>query len=193
MIRGEFEYHVTVPGPDAAALAAWAAERGVKFTHIVLARGEVRSQPMLTVRSEGTTVSVRAAAEAMADELQERGFDVVRLKLEASPFAEGVPVAAGPGCYFEHHVKLLLPPDADESALAALVIPHGAHLSRNARRIRDDGHHERFVTQRCLDDAAARLAALTQTLRAAHHRILSTEREYVVYDDRPSVDSGWIA
>jgi hypothetical protein len=148
---------------------------------------------MLTVRSEGTTAAVRAAAEAMADELRERGFDVVRLKLEASPFAEGVPVAAGPGCYFEHHVKLLLPPDTDESALAALVIPHGSHLCRNARRIRDDSHHERFVTQRCLDDAAARLAALTQTMRAAHHRILSTEREYVVYDDRPSVDSGWIA
>jgi hypothetical protein len=199
-----FEYHLTVSGDDAAAseLAAWAEECGVKFTHIVLARGETVSQPMLTVRADGTTESALADAEAMAAELSVAGFEVTRVKLEASPFADGVPATAEQAAaqpadrYFEHHLKLLLPPDADEAALADLVTPHGAHLSRNARRVREDGRVERFVTQRChrvgADRAVAEMDRLTETLRGAGHEIIGVEREYVLYDSRPSVDAGWI-
>jgi hypothetical protein len=192
MIRGVFECHVTVSGDDgaAAALAAWAGERGVKFTHIELARGEVRSQPMLTTRGEGTEISALEDARAVACALRDEGFEVVRVKVEASPFAQGVPAVADRDRYFEHHVKLLLPPGAEESALADLVIPHGAHLSRNARRIRADGRRERFVTQRCRDAAGERLDALTGALTG--YDVLSVEREYVVYDDRPSIDAGWL-
>lgn len=199
-----FEYHITVSGDDAAAarLAAWAGERGVKFTHIVLARGETTSQPMLTVRADGTAESVLADAEAMAGQLSVTGFEVTRMKLEASPFADGVPATAEQAAaqlvdrYFEHHLKLLLPPDADEAALADLVTPHGAHLSRNARRVREDGRAERFVTQRChqvgADRAVAELDRLAKTLSGAGHQIIDVEREYVLYDSRPSVDAGWI-
>ena len=201
-IVGDFEYHITASEADASALGWWADERDVKFTHILLARGETVSQPMLTVRANGTTASVLAEAEAIVDELQACGCDVTRVKLEASPFADGVPATAEQAAtqpadrYFEHHLKLLLPPDADESALADLVTPHGAHLSRNARRTRDDGRAERFVTQRChrvgTDAAVVSLDRLTEVLRAANHEIVSIEREYVVYDSRPSVDAGWI-
>jgi hypothetical protein len=203
-IEGAFEYHLTVSGDDAAAagLAAWAARRGVKFTHIVLARGQTVSQPMLTVRSAGTREAVLDEAEAMAGELCVAGFEVTRVKLESSPFAAGVPVSAEDASgepaerYFEHHLKLLLPPGTDEVALAGLVTPHGAHLSRNARRVREDGRAERFVTQRChrvgTDGAVADLERLTAVLRGAGHEIVSVEREYVVYDSSPMVDAGWI-
>lgn len=50
---------------------------------------------------------------------------------------------------FETHLKLLLPADADLGRLSRLVEPHRARLSRNARRTREDGRQERFVTQRC--------------------------------------------
>ena len=200
--RGEFEYHITVSdggggGDDAAAarLAAWAAERGVKFTHIVLARGATMSQPMLTVRADGTAETVLADAHAMAGELHAAGFEVTRVKVEASPFIAGLARTADR--YFEHHVKLLLPPDVDETALADMVTPHGAHLSRNARRVREDGHAERFVTQRCYrtgtEGAVAELDRLIETLSGAGHAMLSVEREYVVHDSNPAVDAGWIA
>lgn len=203
-IEGAFEYHVTVAGGDVAAagLARWAGERGVKFTHIVLARGRTVSQPMLTVRAAGASAAVLAEAEAMAGELRASGFEVTRVKLEASPFAAGVPTtaeqAAGePGeRYFEHHLKLLLPSDVDESALADLVTPYGAHLSRNARRVREDGRAERFVTQRChgvgTDVALAELERLRGALCGAGYDIAGVEREYVVYDSSPVVDAGWI-
>ena len=198
-VVGDFEFHITVSGDGAAGLAAWAGERGVKFTHIVLARGETVSQPMLTVRSAGTAEAVLADAKAMAGELREVGFSVTRMKLESSPFADGVPATAEQAAddrYFEHHLKLLLPPGVDEAALADLVTPHGAHLSRNARRVREDGCAERFVTQRChrvgTDVAVAVLDRLIDTLRDAGHEMVSVEREYVVYDSSPAVDAGWI-
>ena len=199
-IAGDFEFHITVSGDDAAAaaLAAWAGQRGVKFTRIMLARGQTVSQPMLTVRTEGTTQAVLADAEAMAGELGAAGFEVTRVKLESSPFAHGVPTTAeqAVGGYFEHHVKLLLSAGVDEAALADLVTPHGAHLSRNARRIREDGRAERFVTQRChrigTDAAGAELDRLIKTLRGAGYELVGVEREYVVYDSSPAVDAGWI-
>jgi hypothetical protein len=154
------------------------------------------------VRADGTADAVLADAEAMAGELRGAGFVVTRLKLESSPLADGVPLTAHQAAaepadrYFEHHLKVLLPPDLDEAALAELVTPHGAHLSRNARRIREDGRAERFVTQRChragSDTAVADLDRLTGTLLGAGHEIVSVEREYVAYDSRPAVDAGWI-
>jgi hypothetical protein len=82
--------------------------------------------------------------------LRADGFTPVRVKTESVPWAPEVPAGpCGGGQYFEHHVKLLLTPGSDLDLLAARVVPHGAHLSWNARRVRDGGRHERFVTQRC--------------------------------------------
>ncbi|MFI6521058.1 hypothetical protein ACIBF1_36275 [Spirillospora sp. NPDC050679] len=205
---GDFETHLTVPCPasEIDAVERWAAERGLKFAHIVLDRGRTPSQPMLTLRTRGTLDTARAQAEDVAARLRADGHPVTRLKIEASPFNTGVPEhdtdapdpRRAPDRYFEHHVKLLLEPGADTGALAAAVRPHAAHLSRNARRVRADGRHERFVTQRCRGvgsrTAVRRLEALLAALRAVphDHEIASVEREYVVFDGDASLDDGWI-
>ncbi|MFI9205405.1 hypothetical protein [Streptomyces sp. NPDC053048] len=205
-LRGDFEAHLTVRAdgdPGAVdALARYAAGRGVKFTHILLERGRTPSQPMLTLRRSGDVDEVRAAVEAEGDALRAVGFDVVRVKLEAAPWAEGVPgsdeeaVALGGRYYFEHHIKLLLPPGADTTALAHVSGRHTAHLSRNARRVRADGRAERFVTQRCRlvgrRTAGARLDALVAAVRAHCDEIASVEREFVVHDSDEALDAGWI-
>ncbi|WP_240809855.1 hypothetical protein [Actinomadura sp. WMMA1423] len=122
-----------------------------------------------------------------------------RTKIEAAPWNEGVPASDAEAdglCYFEHHIKLLLDPGDDTAALAETVVPHGAHLSRNARRVRADGRSERFVTQRChrvgARTAGQRLDTLTSVLRANGHDIASVEREFVVFDGNASLDDGWI-
>ncbi|MFI2608255.1 hypothetical protein [Kitasatospora sp. NPDC018619] len=209
-VRGDFEVHLTVEPGAAEALAAWARGHGVKFTHILLARGAAPSQPMLTLRADGTLEEVAAAAARTADRLAAAGFTVRRAKIEAAPWARGVPesdedaLAHGPGRYFEHHVKLLLPrpaPGADAggarlAALTALAVRHGAHLSRNPRRVRADGRCEWFVTQRCRwvgrDTAGRRLDALLRALAADGREVASVEREFVVLDSREALDAGWI-
>ncbi|WP_241562506.1 hypothetical protein [Streptomyces hoynatensis] len=205
-IHGELETHLTVdcPASGVGELAAWAAGRGLGFVHIVLARGRSRSQPMVTLRGNGSAAGRAAETGRLAAELAAAGYPVVRTKTEAAPWAQGVPqhdAAAGaghPGRYFEHHVKLLLPPGHDRAALERLVLPHAAHVSWNARRVRADGHEERFVTQRCARvgraTAEERLTALLEALAAppVPHRIVEVEREYVVYDSNLALDDGWI-
>ncbi|MFH8365943.1 hypothetical protein [Streptomyces sp. NPDC018031] len=184
-------------------LARFAAGRGWKYAHIVLDRGRTPAQPMLTLRASGPLAVAGAAADDAAAGLRAAGFPVLRTKIEAAPWAAGVPgtdeaaYALGPDYYFEHHVKLLLAAGSGPDAVpTALADRHRAHLSRNARRIRPDGRAERFVTQRCRlvgdGTARARLDLLTAELRALGLEIASVEREFVVYDSAASLDAGWI-
>ncbi|MFF3002082.1 hypothetical protein ACFVTF_04640 [Kitasatospora sp. NPDC057940] len=207
--------HLTVEPGAAEALAGWADGHGLKFTHILLARGAAPSQPMLTLRADGSLDEVAAATSRTTGRLTQAGFTVLRAKIEATPWAEGVPVSDedavphGAHRYFEHHVKLLLPgplPTADLADpadparladLAELAVRHGAHLSHNPRRIRDDGRREWFVTQRCrlvgLNTAGHRLEALLQGLAADGREVVSVEREFVAVDSDEALDEGWIS
>ncbi|MEV6818903.1 nucleotidyl transferase AbiEii/AbiGii toxin family protein [Nocardiopsis dassonvillei] len=212
---GYFETHLTLDAPDAervAEAARWAEEYGLKFTHIELDRGESPTQPMVTYHGKGTLDEELAVARRWTERLAEAGFTVVRTKIEVPHQAAGVPVSRGvaelmpESHYFETHVKLLLPASADLAALSAIVEPHRARLSRNARRVRDDGFQERFVTQRCSRvgrrEAARFEHVLLKALERAgvsfegkegwQPRVLSVEREFVVHDTALSVDAGWL-
>ena len=109
---GDFEAHLTVRGTDAERLEQYAAVAGVKFARIVLARGRVTEQPMLTVQESGAFATVRDSVLALRERLEAEGFPVVRTKIEAAPSTAGVPVtdaaavALGGRHYFEHHIKL---------------------------------------------------------------------------------------
>ncbi|MGW2179797.1 hypothetical protein ACWCXX_17190 [Streptomyces sp. NPDC001732] len=207
--EGEFETHLTVrfdpradDAEEDARLARWARLHGLKLTRIVLDRGAVPDQPMLTERGRGSLSGQRAAAGLRAEALSAAGFPVVRVKIEAAPWNEDVPgtvdeaAALSPDCHFEHHVKLLLSGESDLAAARAAAERHGAHLSRNARRTDGRGRHERFVTQRCRavgrPGARARLEALLRALAGAGLEVLEVEEEFVVHDDHPAVDAGWI-
>ncbi|MFG2571525.1 hypothetical protein [Streptomyces sp. NPDC048481] len=193
-----YETHVTVrcTGPDEPRrLNRWAAAAGLGLTHIVLARGRMREQPMLTLSGGRTFAEASAGARDVVARLIEDGFDPVRVKTESAPWAPEVPsLPCADGRYFEHHVKLRLAADADLPALAARVTPHGAHLSWNARRVTGRGCHERFVTQRCRGvDAEGAERALERLLtELTGCEVLCVEREFVLHDSDVSVDDGWI-
>ena len=202
---GAFETHLTVaarPEGGVDALARFAAVRGAKFALIVLDRGRTRSQPMLTTAGEGTLTAQVEAAGALSRDLANAGFRVVRVKVEAAPWNAGVPAddaaaaRLGDAMYFEHHVKVVLDGPPGSGTLPALLGRHGARLSRNARRRRANGETEWFATQRCygvgLPTAGARLDALAGALASAGWTPVEVEREFVVYDDAPSVDDGWL-
>jgi hypothetical protein len=201
--EGEFEVHITVRldgARDLGSLQGWAAGRGLSCTHIVLEQGAVASQPMLNWRARGRLSEELAAAEAVGRQLAADGFEVRRIKVEAGPGNRGVPQtdadAGDEDRYFEHHVKLALAPDVELAALIALACEHGAHVSRNVLRVRDDARHERFVTQRCgavgRTRARVMLEALLDALRRAGYEMLDVEEEFVVFDSNAEVDAGWI-
>lgn len=207
MFSGEFETHLSVEAHDEQipGLQKWAEQHGWRCLHIVLARGTTVSQPMLTRRACGHLVEQIQAASKQAIRLAHAGFPVTRVKVEAAPWNAGVPqdeqeasrVGRRPehNGYFEHHVKLVLAGGADEAELAGMAMKHGAHLSRNALRMRADGHSERFVTQRVhggRNGAQCRLDALLVDLQPLGHPVLEVEQEYVVYDSNESMEAGWI-
>ncbi|WP_237304901.1 hypothetical protein [Streptomyces qaidamensis] len=193
-----YESHVTVrcAGPDEVArLRRWAAAGGFKLTHIVLARGRMRDQPMLTLCGSASYAEEFRRAREVTARLRADGFEPVRVKIESSPWAPEVPRRpCADGRYFEHHVKLLLAPDADLARLTARVLPHGAHLSWNARRVRAGARHERFVTQRCrgvdAEGAGRELERLLTELGG--YEVLGVEREFVLHDSDVSMDDGWL-
>jgi hypothetical protein len=193
-----YETHVTVrcAGPaETERLRDWTEAAGLKLTHIVLARGRMREQPMLTLAGSASYAGHSARAAGTVAALRSAGFTPVRVKTESVPWAPEVPDGpCGGGQYFEHHVKLLLDADADLAELAARVVPHGAHLSWNARRVRGGGRHERFVTQRCREVPAEKAGRALEHLLAGLDglEVLSVEREFVLYDSDESVDDGWI-
>ncbi len=199
---GEWETHITVAlaaSTDWTRFKRWCDERELKSVFIALERGQTPLQPMLTRESRGTFATQLKAANALQRECEAAGFAVTRVKLEVAPWNEDVPQRgedADARRYFEHHIKLLLPTDADTDELQAVLAPLGAHLSRNARRVREDGYCERFVTGRSHGAGSAtaqrQFEALMQVLRALPHPILESEREYVVYDSNLALDQGWL-
>lgn len=195
-----YESHVTVLCADATEwvrLRRWAASAGLKLTHIVLARGRMCDQPMLTLSGSSSYVEQSERVRDVVAGLRADGFEPVRVKTESTPWAAEVPARLGrdDARYFEHHVKLLLNADTDLSALADRVVPHGAHLSWNALRVRAGARHERFVTQRCrgtgADGAGGALERLLRDLDG--FMVLGVEREFVLHDSDLSVDDGWLA
>ena len=202
---GDIETHLTIrldEGQSVQSLRAAPSAHGLKLTHIVLARGVAPSQPMLTRTARGTLSQALTEAAALRDALEADGFAVSRVKVEAAPWNEGVPASDDEGAahpperYFEHHAKLLLDAGADLRELAALAQRHGAHLSHNALRRRDDGRHERFVTQRCRgvgrDTATRKLDTLLRELKAEGYEVIEVEQEFVVHDSDLALDAGWI-
>ncbi|MGW6216585.1 hypothetical protein [Streptomyces sp. NPDC055109] len=195
-----YESHVTVLCADATEwvrLRRWAASASLKLTHIVLARGRMRDQPMLTLSGSSSYVEQSERVRDVVTGLRADGFEPVRVKTESTPWAAEVPARLNrdDDRYFEHHVKLLLDADTDLSALATRVVPHGAHLSWNALRVRAGARHERFVTQRCrgtgADGAGRALERLLRDLDG--FMVLGVEREFVLHDSDLSVDDGWLA
>lgn len=193
-LSGEFEIHITVQG-NRDTLVDWAERHTLKVTKIVLDCGAHPTQLMVTSEGSGTYTDMAVAAERLRRQLCAAGFPPSRVKIEAAPWNRGIPKeSVPPGTYFEHHVKLLLSANADLAGLKERVIAHGAHLSRDARRVRPDGMLERFVTQRCYGVGQSRAHAAYLTLLAAleDQTILESEEEFVVYDSAPILDVGWL-
>jgi inosine/xanthosine triphosphate pyrophosphatase family protein len=200
---GAFEAHVTVRcGADDAPRFAAACDRlGVKHIQIELAAGEHASQPMTATVHRGELRDVQDEVHALARALVADGFEVVRTKIEALPRNRDLPAtdaaaAAEPGRYFEYHLKVVVPPgELVLDRVRAAAAAHGAWLSRNARRTRADGSHERYLTLRLPGlgraSADARFAALERAVEALPVTIGRRVREYTVYDSNLALDRGW--
>jgi hypothetical protein len=204
-VDGTFEAHVTVAAGSETELQrfrAFCEAVSVKCIVIELGRGVAPLQPMTASYHRGSLQQALGEVHAFARALVAAGFEVTRLKLEALGRNQAIPeddpsARAQPANYFEFHVKVLLPlAGADVEGLRTRCERHGAHLSRNARKVRADGASERFVTLRVpgLGRASAErcFAALLQDLAGTGLALSQRLREYTVYDSNLALDRGWL-
>lgn len=202
---GAYEAHLTISARSEEELRRFRAfcdAASVKCIFIELSRGAEAFQPMTASYHHGTLRQAHAEAMALARALVAEGFDVTRLKLEALGKNRDIPeddatAKARPASYFEFHVKALVPPGGEGlEALRARCEKHGAHLSRNARKVRADGRSERFVTLRVHGlgraNADARFTALLEDLAETGLTLTQRLREWMVYDSNHELDRGWL-
>ncbi|MBI1246741.1 hypothetical protein GC197_02710 [bacterium] len=190
-----FETHLTIDAsrPECIEHARfWAIEAGLKWTEIELSRGNHQLQPMITYWGSDSLQSQRQAAKRIEEELSPLGVHIVRFKTETEASAS---LFARLGQYFECHIKLHLKSPEDLDALNVVANGNSSHLSRNARRVRDDGTQERFLTQRSYNcdgvQAKCKEQHLIDSLNKNGFDILETESEFVLFDSNLSLDAGW--
>lgn len=204
--KGVFEAHITIKSihtEDFSVFQSFCAENNLKPIQIELARGDFALQQMTSSVHEGIFGGVLEEVKEIATRLGRQGFEVVRLKIEASPFNEGLPahnaeVADHPAeNYFEHHLKLALADFASVASLLETVCQkYEAHISRNAFKKTENGIEERFVTVRHYglgrQEAEEALQKLADDLTQNGFEILKSVTEYCVYDDFVNLDANWL-
>jgi hypothetical protein len=181
------EVHLTVElgGKDPSVLAALARAHDCRFLHLLLDTGTHPSQPMLSWRqAAGVDTALRRAAE-LAQALEHKGMKLLRTKIE------GKPEVAIVAQYFEAHFKIELD-DGKASELQPLARELGVHLSRSAFAS-SSGKEQRFLTarQRTLASALESFERVETALTSRGWRVLSVDREAVLYDSNLALDEGW--
>lgn len=202
--RGNFEVHLTVRtvGPT-DQFRNWCVAEQCKCVWIVLDRGAEVQQPMATWRRASTVLpAVIAQAHQRAEALEQAGFEVVRVKIEADPSNEQVPATdeaarlESSSQYFEHHIKLRRNVSAGREMLLQICLKHAAHLSHNAWRQPVNGVEERFVTLRSFgvgrSTSEEQLRRLLAALEAEGEEVIEVESEFAVYDSNLTLDNGWL-
>ena len=197
---GYFEAHVTVKPCDLKLFAESCTKLGVKCLHIVMPSGTAQhEQPMTGSYHLGTLPQVQEQVLTLARTLVRDGFEVTRVKIEATGRAFGAPeddTAASSlpmDNYFEHHATVLVPKGFDEALLVARCKAQGGYVSKNLRKTTA----ERFVTLRSYRvgrvTADARFEQVLEAVRALGLTLKNRAREFTVYDSAPQIDAGWMS
>ncbi|MEZ6070020.1 MAG: hypothetical protein R3C10_07010 [Pirellulales bacterium] len=190
-----FEIHLTLDASQADDIELarrWTAESGLKWTEIELSRGDHPQQPMITFWGQETLESQHDRAAEIQRGLASLGIRIVRVKIEVGSTEA---LSAAPGQYFETHVKLRLTSAENRRAVHRVAETESAHISRNARRVLDDGTEERFLTQRSYTcsgfEAAVKQQELLEAVSAAGLNVMEVESEFVIFDSNIGLDRGW--
>ncbi|WP_329455714.1 hypothetical protein [Streptomyces sp. NBC_01497] len=194
-VVGDFRLRLTVGVGRAREVAGWARQWGFDVEGGVLDRGRTPGRPTVVRESAGDLPGQHAIAAQWAQRLAADGFRVVRTRIEAAPWNDGVPqtddeAATSPPRWFAQRVTVRLPIPYDTRRLSAVAGRHSARLSRQARTIPTRGAQDRVLVQ-CVREvgrqsARLRLEGLLGGLADAGLRAMDVEEAYVVYDDGPS-------
>lgn len=134
--------------------------------------------------------------------LQQRGYKVVREKIETIPWHPAAPSykhenpVMPKNCYFESHLAVLCTAEREDQ-LQKIADAHYAHKSKNAFKKYDDGTYTVMVTLRTYEGAfepfKEKVEKLRKTLELFEFDVDKEIIEFSIYDSKVSHDAAWLA
>lgn len=200
-----FEIHVTVKNPgDIEKFKSDCQEIQVKPIVIDLQDGNSQTI-MLDVMTSSVFYGENTGAYNKAWEisyfLQQKGYDVVRRKIETIPWHPAAPSEkhANPimpkNCYFESHIQIITTTDR-KSELEVIAKKNNAHLSRNFFKKVSENEYIIMVTLRKKEGTYEKfkeeLEILKSDISAANFAMKKIEVEFSIYDTNVSHDYNWV-
>ncbi|WP_144394590.1 hypothetical protein [Pleionea sediminis] len=198
---GSFEVHMTVD-LDHNSLDSFkllCEEINASFLIIVLDKGSSDHQPMLSKvfsNPDNACKSINDLIYKVAEQ-----YDVVRVKIEASLDNHGLPLLdddaliAPDDCYYEFHVRLKLPLNADIATITKQLNGYHAYVSQNALKNLSE-YQLRFATIRVMKKgrtaALSHLQAFIDYLNEQQIGFDKVIKEYNIFDSNISLDAGWM-
>lgn len=208
-----FEIHVTVnlakSGVGGASVRSFQrACESMKIKPIILdlqskEGASVMNDVMTSSKHFGSNTSALAEANLIKMGLEDRGFNVVRVKLETVPWHPAAPQKADDpmpkDCYFESHIPVTLDP-ANVEWLAGFnkdTLCSKVHMSRNVFKTLEDGRCVVMLTYRDYKGYASEFVETVNWIvemlkQKPMFEIGKVHTEFAVYDTKVSHDASWL-
>jgi hypothetical protein len=209
-LEGPFELHVVIELSDEPLLQRWLLGNNTgpwvnpKLTGFCAFYGEHPIHLMLSCFLRGSVGWAISQMDIIVSSFSEAKIRILRVKLEASLGAAGVPKNVVGDQYYEVHIKVPVGSAHTWDALAAMCKPFNAHLFINnrsksqvfaARKEAVQGGVYAIVTARRYNTAFGAAFDAFQELQAAIEKAFGVEsvrKEYSFYDTNPNPDRGWL-
>jgi hypothetical protein len=200
-----YEIHVTVKTDTARIPQFREACKDIGVKPIVLSLQTARSahvmQDVMTSSVFlGNNASAYNAATEVSKQLVDRGFEVVRVKIETVPWHPAAPRFVGDvmpkDCYFESHVAVKTSA-ARQERLASLASSYDAHMSKNIFKIVGEDNFVQMMTIRwyegIYEDFDKTVDEFIAILNEDGFELDKKIVEFSVYDTKVNHDAAWIA
>lgn len=203
-----YEIHVTVDGSHGIFVDKFKGDCAeLKVKPIVLALQNQSGTKVMSDVMTSSTMLTTASGDVFNEMnrivkgLQERGYRVVREKIEAAWWHPKAPFEADgqnkmpEDCYFECHLNVKCTKDR-LPLLGSIAKQTGCHLSQNAFKVYDDESFTIMITHRSYDKMYegfnAELAEIKSALAKNEFKWEKEIVEFSIYDTKISHDVKWI-
>jgi NTP pyrophosphatase (non-canonical NTP hydrolase) len=197
-----YEIHVTIEQADLELFKTACAEIGVKpiLLDLHLSNNGVMKDLMTSSVFKGNNKEAYEEVKRISNSLTQKGFKVVREKIETIPWHPAAPsiennVKMPENCYFESHLNVICN-DANKARLNEIANIYSAKMSRNVFKKLDNDSYTIMVTYRAYDGAfetfRETLDGLIKELTTNGFLIEKEIVEFSIYDTKVSHDSAWI-
>jgi hypothetical protein len=192
-----YEIHITVKSDSFYAFKVTCSKlKRVKPILIKLPYGQTPTQLMTSSHIRTDLDGVYREMKHQIEFLKDDGYEVIRSKIELKiPCKQKIDPQ--PHQYFEFHYKILLPNHLEKLRLMEVTKKLNVHVSRSAfGKPAKGGAFFNFVTLRLFnvtkENAILESKKIHDKLTKKKFEIVSTEKEFAIYDSNTALDTGWI-